>query len=92
MYRVIDKFVDLQDNNYGYRPGDEFPRKGGSASEARLKELASANNKQHRPLIEYVADEKPAVTTPEPPTDAPAEAPAEKPAEKKSTSTRKKKG
>ena len=54
MYRVIRYFTDLQDNNYAYRAGDEFPREGMTVSEERLEELSSANNKQRTPLIVLV--------------------------------------
>lgn len=57
MYRVIHFFTDLQDNGYEYRAGDKFPRTGISVSEKRLKELATVNNKQGKPLIELVRDE-----------------------------------
>ena len=58
MYRVIKYFTDLQDNNYEYKEGDIFPREGKTVSEERLKELASAENRQHTPLIEFAETEK----------------------------------
>jgi hypothetical protein len=58
MYRVIHFFTDLQDNGHEYSVGDKFPRTGLSVSETRLKELATENNKQDKPLIELVRDEK----------------------------------
>jgi hypothetical protein len=54
MYKVIKLFADLQDNNHVYRIGDVFPRSGVEATEERLAELASCNNKQGVPLIEKV--------------------------------------
>ena len=57
MYRVIWYFEDLQDNEHAYNVGDNFPRVGLSVSEERLNELARANNRQNRPLIEKVAEE-----------------------------------
>ena len=54
MYRVIHFFTDLQDNGLKYSVGDIFPRTGLTVSENRLKELATVNNKQGKPLIEIV--------------------------------------
>lgn len=70
MYKVIEFFTDLQDNNYPYEVGKPFPRKGVSVSEERLAELAGKDNKQGKPLIKLVEE-------------APKKAPAKKPAEKK---------
>ena len=56
MYKVIKLFNDLQDNNYEYRVGDTFPRKGLKVTEERLAELAGSDNKQGCPLI--VKEEK----------------------------------
>lgn len=50
-YKVIHYFTDLQDFNHAYNVGDVFPRIGMKVSEVRLKELASSNNKQNKPLI-----------------------------------------
>lgn len=61
MYKVIKHFTDLQDNNYAYQVGDEYPRKGMSVLPSRIKELASNKNRQGVPLIEEIpdVDEKP---------------------------------
>ena len=61
MYRVIREFVDLQDGHYFYAVGAEYPRKGYKPDEARFEALAGANNLQHRPMIEKVADPAPKV-------------------------------
>jgi len=53
---VIKYFTDLQDGGHAYNVGDKFPRDGVSVSNARLKELSSADNKQHQPLIEKVVN------------------------------------
>lgn len=53
-YKVIKRFMDLEDNNFIYEEGFEYPRKGHYVSENRLKELSSENNKQGIPLIEKV--------------------------------------
>lgn len=54
MYKVIEGFVDLQDNNFPYGVGDKFPRKGKRVSKKRFAELASDKNKRGIPLIEEV--------------------------------------
>lgn len=51
MYRVIEVFTDLQDNNYHYSVGDEYPRAGYKPSAKRIDELSGANNKRGKPLI-----------------------------------------
>lgn len=58
MFKVIKRFKDLKDDNYIYEVGAEFPRKGAKASEERIKELSSKNNKQGQPLIVEVKEEK----------------------------------
>ena len=56
MYKVIKHFTDLQDNNFAYNLGDEYPRKGLSVLPSRIKELASDKNRQGCPLIEEIPD------------------------------------
>ena len=63
MYRVISAFNDLLDSNHLYKVGDEYPREGCSATDARIKELASSENKQRKPLIEAVDVESVTETT-----------------------------
>ena len=46
----------MQDNNFAYNVGDEYPRKGMSALPSRIKELASKKNRQGCPLIEEIPD------------------------------------
>jgi hypothetical protein len=48
----------MQDNNFAYNVGDEYPRKGFSVLPSRLKALASENNRQGCPLIVEVEDTK----------------------------------
>lgn len=55
-YTVIHYFEDLQDFNHPYKAGDTFPRLGMVVTDARLKELSSSNNKQHKPLIKKVEE------------------------------------
>lgn len=52
MWFAIRLFTDLQDKDHLYNEGDPFPREGLEVSEERIKELASSNNLQGRPLIE----------------------------------------
>ena len=46
----------MQDNNFAYQVGDEYPRKGVSVLPSRIKELASDKNRQGCPLIEEIPD------------------------------------
>lgn len=56
-YIVKRYFTDLQDNDYAYNVGDQFPREGKSVSQVRLDELSGFNNKQRVPLIEAVNEQ-----------------------------------
>ena len=56
MYKVINYFTDLQDNNYAYYVGDTFPRNGIEAGAERVAELSSDKNLQGVPLIEEVVE------------------------------------
>ena len=56
MYKVIKHFTDMQDNNFAYNVGDEYPRKDLSVLPSRIKELASNKNRQGCPLIEEIPD------------------------------------
>ena len=51
----------MQDNNFAYNVGDEFPRKNFSVLPSRIRELATDKNRQGCPLIEEIPDieEKP---------------------------------
>jgi hypothetical protein len=46
----------MQDNNFAYNVGDEYPRKKLSVLPSRIKELATDKNRQGCPLIEEVPD------------------------------------
>lgn len=62
MYKVIKFFTDLQDNNFPYQAGEQYPRFGYLPSAERLEELTGSGNKQGTPLIQYVeesTEEKP---------------------------------
>ena len=56
MYRVINRFFDLQDNNQAYSVGDTFPRNGVEVDAERIAELASDKNRLGVPLIEEIAE------------------------------------
>ena len=56
MFRVIRHFTDMQDNNFAYQVGDEYPRKGMSVLQSRINELASSKNRQGVPLIEEIPE------------------------------------
>lgn len=57
MYKVVEFFTDLQDNNHAYHVGDTFPREGVEVSEDRLKELSTDKNKRGKILIEEVEED-----------------------------------
>ena len=56
MYKVIKHFTDMQDNNFAYQVGDEYPRKGMSVLPSRIRELATDKNRRGVPLIEEIPD------------------------------------
>ena len=56
MYKVIKHFTDMQDNNFAYQVGDEYPRKGMNVLPSRIKELAGKKNRQGCPLIEEIPE------------------------------------
>ena len=66
MYKVIEKFTDLQDNGRVYNVGDTFPHVDAVVSEHRIKALSSCNNRRRKPLIEEVVEKKPAPEKVEP--------------------------
>lgn len=55
-YKVIKRFVDLQDNNHKYDIGDIYPRKGLNVLQSRINELATNKNMQRTPLIEEIQE------------------------------------
>lgn len=46
----------MQDNNFAYNVGDEYPRKCMSVLPSRIRELATDKNRQGVPLIEEIPD------------------------------------
>ena len=57
MYKAIELFTDLQDNNYRYEVGDEYPRQGLKPTKKRINELLGDSNRRHRPVIEEIVEE-----------------------------------
>lgn len=53
-YKVIKFFMDGQDHNYSYIPGNIYPREGLTPSAERIAELASTKNRLGEILIEPV--------------------------------------
>ena len=58
MYKVIEFFTDMHDEDYLYNVGDIFPRVGITVTDKRLEELSGSSNKRGIPLIEKVPDEE----------------------------------
>lgn len=56
MYRVIERFKDLQNRNHIYEVGDEFPHDGKRISAKRIAELSSSDNRIGKPLIEEIVE------------------------------------
>ena len=56
MYKAIEMFTDLQDDNFKYEVGDEYPRLGFKPSLARIKELSGTDNRRGRAVIEEVEE------------------------------------
>ena len=55
-YKVIKHFTDMQDNNFAYQVGDEYPRKGLEVTKGRIEELATTQNRRKIPLIKKVEE------------------------------------
>ena len=84
-YKVIEFFLDLQDDSYAYSPGDVFPRNGVIVKKERYEELASDKNKLGKPLIAAETTEK----LPFDPSDAEEPTEEKKAAKKARKSTKK---
>lgn len=59
MYKVINRFTDLEDDGYKYNVGDTYPHEGYSPTPERVKLLASDKNRQKKVLIEQVVEDEP---------------------------------
>lgn len=51
LYKVIEFFTDLQDEDFAYHIGDTYPREGKQVTAKRIRELSTKNNKRGKPLI-----------------------------------------
>lgn len=58
MYKAIERFKDLKDDNFVYNVGDKYPRKGKRVSKARIAELSGSDNRRGRAVIEEVEEEE----------------------------------
>jgi hypothetical protein len=56
MYNVLEYFTDLQDNEYEYKVGDTYPRKGYEPTAERIESLSTDKNVRKRPLIEAIEE------------------------------------
>ena len=56
MYKVVAKFLDLEDNKREYNVGETFPREGVEVSERRLAILSTDQNAAKKVLIEKVEE------------------------------------
>lgn len=56
--------MDLDDNNFIYEVGWDYPRANHFVSEQRLKELSTNDNRQGMPLIVESGEVKPKVEEP----------------------------
>lgn len=54
MYIVVNKFKDLEDNEYLYGVGKVYPHEKKDISEERIKELTTKKNKLKKVLIKEV--------------------------------------
>lgn len=62
MYKVVEFFTDLQDNDHPYNVGDVFPRIGMDVSKERIAELSGTSNRRGIVLIEEVIEKSEEVT------------------------------
>lgn len=62
-YIAVEYFTDLQDNEYAYKAGDVYPRKGYTPSPERIEELSTDKNVRKRPVI--AVDEPEAIASAE---------------------------
>lgn len=55
IYKVIEDFTDLEDENHVYTVGDKYPRKG-RVKKARAEALSTPENRRKEPVIEVVEE------------------------------------
>lgn len=55
MFKVINAFKDLEDNDYIYKENDIYPRKENkNITKERIESLSTVNNKRNEILIEMM--------------------------------------
>ncbi len=54
---VYERFKDLEDNDFIYKKGDDYPREGLIPTKKRIKELSTTKNKIGEALIKKVENE-----------------------------------
>ncbi|MGJ9460285.1 hypothetical protein [Oceanobacillus sp. CF4.6] len=57
MYKVLHRFVDVQDHNKRYKPGDTYPKGDYSPSQERIKVLSTIH-KTHKKVFIQKDDNK----------------------------------
>lgn len=55
-YKVVNKFIDTDDNNKLYRSGDEYPKGDYKPTKKRISELSKVHPKYNRVFIKEVKD------------------------------------
>lgn len=57
MYKVVNNFRDLKNDNHIYLVGDEYPVAGYKPTKARIEELSTEKNKFGKVFIKEVKEE-----------------------------------
>lgn len=57
-YRVINEFVDKEDNDTHYKIGDEYPKGNYKPMKKRIEILSKKHSKYNRIFIEEIKEEK----------------------------------
>lgn len=53
-YKVVNEFIDTQDNNTHYKPGENYPKTDYKPTKKRINELSKEHPKYKRVFIELV--------------------------------------
>lgn len=57
MYKVVNDFRDVKNDNHLYRVGDDYPVAGYKPTKARIEELAKGKNRLGKVFIEEVLED-----------------------------------
>jgi len=57
-YKVVNSFIDKEDNNTLYEVGEEYPKGDHKPTKKRIEELSKIHPKYKRVFIEEVKEEK----------------------------------